>query len=223
MGRSRATEGPAIDDLPQRRDALLVLDVDEVVLHFVQPFRDILAEHGAGLRFESFALTGNVRSLSTGAAITGHEISGITEALYAEQEARQSVVKGAHEALAALSDIADIVFLTAMTPVHHAARRRLLDREGLTFPMIATERSKGAVVAELGQRWTGPVVFVDDLPQNLEGVRRSLERTRLVHMMADEELRPHLPRLPRGAHSARDWKEAVPLLASLLGGGEKPA
>lgn len=216
MARTRTTEGPAIEELDKRHGALLVLDVDEVVLHFVQPFRDILAEHGAHLRFENFALTGNVRSSSTGAAITGHEISGITEVLYAEQERRQRPVEGVREALAALSRLADIVFLTAMTPVHYAARRRLLDREGLAFPMIATERSKGGVVAELGHRWTGPIVFVDDLPQNLEGVRRSLERTRLVHMMADEELRPHLPRLPRGAHSARSWAEAVPLITSLL-------
>lgn len=218
MNRARTTVGPAIEDLPQRTAALLVLDVDEVVLCFVEPFQALLNERGARLHFDSFALQGNVRSISTGAAVSGHEISGATATLYEEQERRQRPVPGATAALARLSDQADIVFLTAMTPTYHDHRRRLLDREGLLFPMIATERSKGAVVAELAARWPGPIVFVDDLPQNLEGVRRSCEGAALVHLMAHDGLRPHLPPLPRGAHSARDWHEAEPLLAGLLRG-----
>lgn len=216
MNRTRTTVGPSVDELPQRHAALLVLDVDEVVLHFVKPFQTLLHERGARFHFDSFALQGNIRSISTGAAVSGHEISGATRALYEEQEQRQTPVDGTREALERLREEADIVFLTAMTPTFHDRRRRLLDREGLPYPMIATERSKGSVVAELAERWAGPIVFVDDLPQNLEGVRRSCERADLVHLMADEGLRPHLPPLPRGALSARDWIEAEPLLLRLL-------
>lgn len=218
MNRPRTTVGPAIEDLVRRHRALLVLDVDEVVLHFVEPFQRLLAERGARLHFDSFALQGNVRSISTGAAVSGHEISGATRTLYEEQELRQSLVDGTKDALDRLDAHADILFLTAMTPAYHEHRRRLLDREGLHFPMIASERSKGAIVAELSLLWPGTIVFVDDLPQNLEGVRRSCERAKLVHLMAHDGLRPHLPPLPSGAHSARDWREAEPLIRALLDG-----
>ena len=211
-----ATVGPAVGDLPKRHDALLVLDVDEVVLHFIEPFREILAEHGARLHFESFRLTGNVRSISTGAAVSGHELDGITERLYEAQETRQRVVDGAGAALEGLRALADIVFLTAMTPSHYAARRRLLDANGLHDPMIATERSKGGLIAEMRARWSGPIVFVDDLPPNLEGVRRSVPDAHLVHLMANHEFRAHLPPMPAGTLRADGWTDASGLIEGLL-------
>ncbi|KTR08430.1 hypothetical protein NS365_00320 [Aureimonas ureilytica] len=212
------TIGPSIDALPKRHDALLVLDVDEVVLHFIAPFCELLAEHGAQLHFESFRLTGNVRSLSTGAAVSGHELDRITDLLYTEQVERQRPVAGVAEALSELRESADIVFLTAMTPHYYAQRRTLLDQHGLTDPMIATERSKGGLLAEMRQRWKGPIVFVDDLPPNLEGARRSAPDIHLVHLMANREFRAHLPSMPKGTARADNWSEAAGLIQRLLAG-----
>ncbi len=216
---SAATRGPAIADLPKAHDALIVLDIDEVVLHFIAPFCELLAEYGARLHFESFRLTGNVRSLSTGAALTGHELDGVTERLYAEQEWRQKPVEGVGEALERLRGDADIVFLTAMTPSFFDQRRRLLDAAGLDLPMIATERSKGGVVAELRDRWKGPIAFVDDLPPNLEGVRRSVADVQLVHLMANADFRPHLPPMPAGTLRPEGWADAEVALRRIVAGG----
>lgn len=218
MKTSPSTVGPDPASLARTHDRLVVLDIDEVVLHFIAPFMALLEELGARLHVESFHLTGNVRSISTGAAVSGSELNGITLRLYEEQEARQPPVDGVAAALTRLSARADIVFLTAMTPAYHPQRRKLLDGAGLPYPMIATERSKGAVVAELGALWTGPLVFVDDLPPNLVSVGRSLPRARLVHLMANEVFRPHLPPLPAGAVSARDWAEAETMIEGLLQG-----
>lgn len=213
-----ATAGPPPASIERRHDALLVLDVDEVVLHFIAPFQALLAEHGAKLHFESFRLTGNVRSIATGEALSGHALDGVTAQLYAEQETRQAIVDGVQPALERLSEVADIVFLTAMTPSYYPQRRQLLDRGGLRYPMIATERSKGGVLAELVANRSGPVVFVDDLPPNLHGVRRSVPQAHLVQLMADQSFRSYLPELPVGAHSAVDWRDAEPLLRGLLVG-----
>ncbi|MBC8131164.1 MAG: hypothetical protein H7Y08_12680 [Rhizobiaceae bacterium] len=205
--------------MPVTRDALLVLDVDEVVLHFIAPFERLLEEFGARLHVESFKLTGNVRSISTGAAISGSELDQVTVRLYEEQEARQPPVEGVAAALVRLAEQADIVFLTAMTPAYYPQRRRLLDAAGMPFPMIATERSKGGVVAELAEIWKGPIVFADDLPPNLVSVGRSVPRADLVHLMANEVFRPHLPPLPEGVHAAKDWAEAEGIIARLLADG----
>ncbi|MBB4001693.1 hypothetical protein [Aurantimonas endophytica] len=221
MSRRSVTEGPRVDELSQAHKALLVLDIDEVVLEFIAPFQELLAEYGARLQADSFRLTGNVRSLSTGAALSGSELDQVTMRLYEDQEARQKVVQGAAESLGRLAGMADIVFLTAMTPSFYPRRRTLLDREGLTFPMIATERSKGAVVAELGARWDGPLIFADDLPPNLVSVQRSYPAAHLIHLMANEAFRPHLPPLPNGALAAADWGEAESLILAILDG--KPA
>lgn len=218
MTRGDITRGPRIADLEPRHAALLVLDIDEVVLHFIAPFCELLAECGAQLHFDSFRLTGNVRSISTGAALSGHELDGVTERLYAQQEQRQKPVEGVAEALSRLSRIADIVFLTAMTPSFYDQRRALLDQAGMPWPMIATERSKGGVVAELAERWVGPVAFVDDLPPNLEGVRRSVPNVRLVHLMANADFRPHLPPMPHGTIRTESWREGEAALQAIIEG-----
>lgn len=218
MTLSHATRGPQIAELPKRHEALFVLDIDEVVLHFIAPFCELLAEYGARLHFDSFKLTGNVRSISTGAALTGHELDGVTERLYLEQRERQKPVEGVAAALSHLSAVADIVFLTAMTPTFYDQRRDLLDAAGLRWPMIATERSKGGVVAELKQRWRGPVAFVDDLPPNLEGVRRSAPDVHLVHLMANPDFRPHLPAMPTGTIRVGNWVEAEAALHQIATG-----
>lgn len=212
MKRAPTTMGPAIADLERRHDALVVLDIDEVVIHFIEPFKALLEENGAQLKAVDFRLTGNVRSLSTGTALTGHELDGMTERLYEEQETRQGLVEGVEVAIAAISGVADVVFLTAMTPSFYPVRRRHLDAAGLTAPMIATERSKGGVVAELAEIWPGAIVFVDDLPPNLVTVGRSVPRAFLLHLMASETFRAHLPPLPAGAVSARDWPHAADMI-----------
>ena len=217
MSRNLVTRGPAIWDLPKAHEALLVLDIDEVVLEFIDPFSRLLERHGARLHPDSFKLTGNVRSLSTGAALSGGELETIMTTLYDDQDTLQPVVAGVGRSLKRLAEGCDIVFLTAMTPHHYPKRRALLDRESLVYPMIATERSKGAVVSELSARWSGPIVFVDDLPPNLASVRKSAPTAHLVHLMANKVFRPHLPTLPTGAHTAADWPDAEAIIAGIVG------
>ena len=217
MSRPLVTAGPAIASLEQRGDSLLILDIDEVVLEFIAPFGALLEQHGARLHPESFKLTGNVRSISTGTALTGHELDQLTVRLYEEQETRQRPVAGVSETLRQLARRTDILFLTAMTPSYYDVRRALLDREGLAYPMIATERSKGAVVAELRERWRGTSIFVDDLPPNLASVRKSAPDTHLLHLMANDVFRQHLPALPTGARAATNWQEASIIIDEILG------
>ncbi|MCP3054525.1 DUF2608 domain-containing protein [Aurantimonas marianensis] len=217
MSRGSVTAGPPIASLTKTHDALLVLDVDEVVLEFIDPFGRLLEEHGARLHPESFRLTGNVRSISTGAALAGSELDRVTQLLYETQEKRQPLVAGVDAALDRLSKKADILFLTAMTPSYYPHRRALLDSKGLPYPMIATERSKGAIVAELAGRWRGPLIFADDLPPNLAGVRKSVPDVHLVHLMANTVFRPHLPALPAGTHAAAHWNEAEAIIEIILG------
>ena len=210
------TRGVAISEIEQSSDALLVLDIDEVILEFIRPFEDLLAENGARLHFDSYKLTGNARSLSTGAALSGGDLDGIMQRLYAEQQTRQAPVSGSREALARLQKKADIVFLTAMEPRFYDERRRTLDEAGLKHPMIATERSKGGVMAELADRWNGPLVFVDDLVPNLKAVQQSVPRAHLVQLMAHHGFRPHLPPLPAHVYSAADWSDAADHIEAIL-------
>ncbi|WP_455854457.1 hypothetical protein [Ensifer canadensis] len=88
-----------------------------------------------------------------------------------------------------MSKQADIVFLTAMPPRHAAARRALLDRLDLPYPLLASEEPKGPIVQRLHAGRALPVVFIDDIARNLQSVQEHAPSCLLINLMANAEFR----------------------------------
>lgn len=197
----------------QLRDRpLIVCDVDEVVLEFISPFTAFLRANHYDLIPRSFRLHGNIVSLLDGSEPDNDAVAAFQERFFGSQDLWQTPAEGAAETLAALSDDADIVFLTAMPPRHQTIRRALLDRLGFTFPMIATEGPKGPVVAQLHGQRTLPVVFLDDIQRNLLSVRDHVPDCFLVTLMANADFRAFVPPPVEGIVSANDWADAAQLI-----------
>jgi hypothetical protein len=192
---------------------LVVCDIDEVVLEFLGPFDAYLRSRDHQLVADSFRLHGNIRHLADGSVAPDDLVDQFQEHFFAGQDQWQNPVEGAHAALSALSGQADIVFLTAMPPRHAEIRRRLLDKNGLFFPMIATEEAKGPVVAELSAGRSAPVAFLDDIFYNLNSVRAHVPHCLLVNIMANHTFRALAPEPGDGVHKADDWAHAYRLIA----------
>jgi hypothetical protein len=207
-----------ISGLRLRDRPLIVCDIDEVVLEFISPFTAFLRTHNYDLLPRSFRLHGNIVSLLDGTEPGDAEISAFQESFFSTQDQWQKPAIRAVETLAALSDDADIVFLTAMPPRHRAIRRTLLDSLGLAFPMIATEEPKGPVVAQIHGRRSLPVAFLDDIAHNLHSVRQHVPHCLLITMMANADFRAFVPAPTDGIVSAADWDEAATVLRSHFAG-----
>ena len=195
--------------------SLVVCDVDEVVLHFLDPFRALLAENGWTLHADSFRLHGNVRG-NDGALAPDADVSAAIERLFVEQGARQTLVPGAVEGLARLAGTASVVLLTAMRHGHFDAREAHLAALGLPYPLVTTEGSKGRAIAHVANG--RPVAFIDDLPPNHADVLTHAPETLCVHLMADEPFAPLLPPLPDGVLPAADWPAAVETVERWMAG-----
>lgn len=202
----------ARDDRP-----LLVLDVDEVVLEFIQPFIGYIGSLGLELRTDSFRLHGNVFDRATHAAVTDERVSLLIEEFYFVQADWQTAPAGAAEALATLAEKAEVVMLTAMPHRHRATRRALLDRLGFPYPLLTTERPKGPAILQLRGEFLRPVAFVDDIAHNLVSARASVADAHLFHLMAHKGLRALMPPLPEGIVAVEDWPDAAPKIAGALG------
>ncbi len=209
---ARQIEELALDDRP-----LLVLDVDDVLLEFIRPFPRFLNERGFHLTIASFRLTGNVAERETGRLAEQAEVWDLLDEFFHNQAAWQEMTEGAAEALAQLGRSAEIVMLTAMPHRHRFTRRTHLDALGLHYPLLTTEMAKGPAVARLRGKRKRPVAFVDDQPPNHVSVRQSVSDAHLFHLMADNSLREFLPPLPDDLHVVRDWREATPRIANVLG------
>ena len=67
---------------------LLICDVDEVVLHLVDPFVEVLRERGFVLKSHSFKLTGNIYHTGSGQEATQGEVSDALTQLFDQQQHR---------------------------------------------------------------------------------------------------------------------------------------
>jgi hypothetical protein len=209
--------GEIIKAFAESSRPLVVCDVDEVVLEFLDPFDRYLNSVEHRLHPDSFRLHGNIRSISAGIAASDDQVEEMQEAFFASQHKWQTPAPDVVDVLKRLAVDADIVFLTAMPPRHHDVRRTVLDMHGLTYPMIATEEPKGPVVASLIGGRDVRSVFIDDILRNHGSVRDSAPDCLLIHLMVNAVFRKMLPKAEEHIVVAEDWADAERVIRERLG------
>ncbi len=207
-----------IEELSHDPRPLLVVDVDEVVLEFVDPFVRYLDAEGFAFATQSFRLTGNVVERSSGRTAGAEETAALLDSFFAIQAEWQSPLPGVVDALRRLAGEVEVVMLTAMPHRYHAIRRAHLDTLAIPYPLLTTEMAKGPAISRLRGEAARSVAFVDDLPNNLLSVRQSVPQAHLFHLMGHAGMRAMLPPLPDGIRSLGDWSDAEPALRSSLTG-----
>lgn len=199
------------------RRPLLILDCDEVILRFAAPFRQWLADsRGVELRFDSFALVGNMRHIADGRPVDPADFPALLDGFFAEGQPMQTPAEGARAALDRLAEAMDIVCLTNVPDAFAGIRREVLRGHGFDIPVHANDGPKGRMVRRLadGRR----AVFVDDLPPHHMSVAKHAGHVGRLHMVADEELRRLIPAAP-DAHARIDrWAEAAEWIGNWMEG-----
>ncbi|HEV7252648.1 MAG TPA: hypothetical protein VGN97_06070 [Mesorhizobium sp.] len=206
-----------IEALSHDARPLLVVDVDEVVLEFVNPFNAFLNGRGLELGQTSFRLHGNIFSRADRAALVDEAVSALIEEFWGVQADWQQLAAGAPDVLEGLSAQVSVVLLTAMPHRFREHRRKHLEALGLAHPLLTTEAAKGPAVARLRGPSRRPVGFVDDIPRNLRSVRDAVPDAALFHLMAHPGFRALLPPLEDGITSVEDWPSAEAPIRRALG------
>lgn len=197
---------------------LLVCDVDEVVLHLVDPFVKVIEERGFNLKSHSFKLTGNVFDAETGREATQEEVwDGLTQ-LFEEQADRQGIVDGVVEGLNTVAEKVDIIFLTNMPHEFAQTRRDHLISHGLHFPLVTNTRSKVPAIEIIKAHCQHTVGFIDDTPINLTQVGEALPDVDLFHFMANEQFRELAGEIDNVHFSLGDWAIAGHKIVDILHG-----
>lgn len=191
---------------------LVVCDVDDVVLHFTDPFRKFLLAEGHEFLPRSFNLIGNIIASDTKLEIDADGVYRLIGAFFEAQENWQLPIEEVVQTLEMLSADADVVFLTAMPPRYGEQRRRLLDKLGLAFPLIASEEPKGPIMRRLNAERLYPTTFIDDMAYNLHSVREHMPESLLIHMMPHGPLHMMAPKPHADIVRASDWRHAEELI-----------
>jgi hypothetical protein len=197
---------------------LLLCDADEVLFQFVRGLETHLKEEGFHLDLVSFSLFGNIKHIDTGAPADRDQVAHLLKGFFASRLHDLEPVPGAADALARLAEDAQVVVLTNTPPAQRSARAAALEKGGMPYPVIANEGAKGAAAGALAGAHKAPVVFVDDIPHNIDSVLEAVRHAQGVHFVADPRLRPLIPKAPSALHRVDEWPDAEPLIrAALLG------
>lgn len=197
-----------------RERPLVLSDADEVLLQFVKMLEVFLDEQGLYLDLTSFRLFGNVKMKDSHEVVDRAAVMALLAEFFTHKAAECLPVPGAAEALAALSPWVQIVVVSNVPMSARQARIDALAGHGMPYPLIANEGEKGPVVREIAARHAGPVVFLDDLPQNIASVATHAAQVHRIHFVADQRLRPLLDQA-EGAHARIDeWPKALDYISA---------
>ncbi len=211
------TPAQAAQAVPVHADRpLLIVDVDEVLAHFMVGFETFVGRLGYEMRIDKFALFQNVYRAGSDACVDMATGKQLFDDFFRDGADDLRPVEGAADALARLAERMTVVILTNAPDHGRDARAGWLTTHGLEYPMIINSGLKGPIVKDLAGRTRGPVGFIDDLLPNLESVAESAPDVVRFQMIADERLRPYAPTLPDRHHWADDWGVMEPLIERRL-------
>jgi len=195
---------------------LLICDADEVLLQFVSALEAFLKDNGYYLDVSSFALTGNIRSQSDDVPANAAQVRDLIGAFFAARTEHIQAVPGAAVALNKIAKRAQIIVVSNIPLAQREARLKGLARQNMPYPVIANSGGKGAVVRRLADQVSAPVIFMDDIPQNISSVAESASHVHRIHFIADPRLAGMLGPATDCHHRIDDWPGATSYIENHL-------
>lgn len=196
-------------------EPLVVVDADEVLVHFADDFE--VWVRGRGVRFEltEYSLDTALRD-EDGQPLTRERIEPLLHAFIAEETHRQRAVDGAAEALGALAREAQVVVLTN-APLHVREQRiGNLGDHGMTYPVVINEGGKGPALDWLRRRAAAPVAFVDDSPRQLKSAAEHADPVARLHLVGSDIVRRVVAPSDHAHHHPQNWTECGALIRRAL-------
>lgn len=77
----------------------------------------------------------------------------------------------------------------------------------MPYPIIANQGTKGPAAGHLANQVQAQIVFMDDLPPNLQSVRDAVPHATLIHFIADPRLARLLGKAEVSDHRIDTWPE----------------
>lgn len=195
---------------------LLIVDVDEVLAHFMGGFERFVGRQGYEMRIDRFALFQNLYRPGDAEHLDFETGKSLFDEFFYHGADDLDPVEGAADALATLSQKAAVVILTN-APAHALeSRTGWLSKHGFDYPMILNSGLKGPTIREVAALTQGRAAFIDDLLPNLDSSEESAPAVSRFQIIADVRLRPFAPTAPDRHGLHEDWTTLGPALEAAI-------
>ncbi|MES2035438.1 MAG: hypothetical protein V4466_14790 [Pseudomonadota bacterium] len=195
---------------------LLIVDVDEVLAHFMGGFERYVGRQGYEMRIDRFALFQNLYRPGETDHLDFETGKALFDQFFFDGADDLDPVEGAADALATLSQDASVVILTN-APAHALeSRTGWLSQHGFDYPMLLNSGLKGPTIKEMAALTSGKAAFIDDLLPNLDSSEESAPAVGRFQIIADQRLRPYAPIAPDRHGLHEDWATLGPALKASI-------
>ncbi len=194
---------------------LLIVDADEVLVHFARPFTRYLEALEWELHLTEYRLEYAIKRADGFVAnpdMTFELVHGFIDA----ETRLQPAIDGATGTLADLAKQAQIVVLSNVPQRRYLDRQANLEGHGMPYPLVANSGPKGPALMALTARMQAPVAFVDDSPAQIESAAEHADHIHRVHFTGCDIIRSVLPDVKCANATPEDWSGVASHIGSLF-------
>lgn len=195
---------------------LLIVDADEVLVQFLQPFTKYLNALDWQIHLTEYRLEYAIRRAG-GLVADPDETFELVHGFIDAETHRQPMIEGAAMSLAALSGQAQVVVLSNVPQRRYLDRRTNLRGHGMDYALVANSGPKGPALAALSTGMKAPVVFVDDSPAQIESAAEHASHIHRIHFAGCPVIKNVLPDVKCANATPDDWSGVASHIDDLFG------
>ena len=187
---------------------LIAVDVDEVLVIFVDHLRRHIRTLGYEMHLVTYQLEGSIFPIGSRNPLPFDGCIELINDFFRTQTLAQAPVPGGEPALTRLARDAQVVILTNVPRHATAMRRANLDALGIHWPMVVNSGGKGRAMAWLAHHVQAPCAFVDDSFKQVESVAKYAPDTIRLHFAWAGFIRRMYPDCEHATVQVHDWDSA---------------
>ena len=195
---------------------LVIVDADEVIVHFAKPFVLFLKKRGFLLELNGYTLSDSIKNIETNKIIKNTKSQKLVIDFIKKETKKQPLTKGALQSLNIISNFAQVIILTNVPQYAYEDRILNFKNYNISFPVIINEGPKGPALLELCKTLKKPAIFIDDNLSQIESAEKFVPKIYRFHFTGCELVQRLLPKSLAATHNPKSWKEVEYLCKKLL-------
>ena len=186
---------------------LVIVDADEVIVHFAKPFTLYLKERGWALELNGYTLSNSIKNIKTNKILENRKSQKLVIDFIQKETHRQPITEGALKTLNNISKFSQIIVLTNVPGYAYEKRLKNFKDLNISFPIIMNQGPKGLALKQLCKGIQKPIIFIDDNLSQIESAKKFVPSIYRFHFTGCDLVRKFLPKSLAATHNPKSWQE----------------
>ena len=195
---------------------LVLVDADEVLVHFARPFMNYLRDRDYGLQLNGYTLHDAILDTESNLPVDSQTAQDLVVSFIKGETHRQPATEGAIESMHHISKYAQIIIISNVPRYAHEARLQNFQELNLPFPFVSNEGQKGPALKQICDQVQKPAIFIDDNASQIASAKKFVPNLYRFYFSGCDLVRTQMPTTDTYTHNPKSWNELAGLCHGLL-------